>query len=310
MHRCLAACLGFFIFVPVQAQAPTAEQKQATAAWLRSMQKDTGGLAGDDGKDATVTTTSAAIRALRYFGGSVPNPAACERFLASRHDSAGGYRILSGATFRENKQLVTAHGIIALAELKKDPDANTADLEFLADYAQSPEEIRSAAAAFEAVYGGTVKFPVFDRWLAEIQKTQNSDGTFGADDSKAVDTATGVITTLRLGGEIADKEAIVQMLRDAQRPDGGWGEPGSEGSDLNTTERIVRAFAMLKAKPDVAACQRFVASCRNENGSYKLRLVAPPMQQGPGQMRRQINVDAVTCTYLAGSINHFLEAMK
>jgi prenyltransferase beta subunit len=310
MRRLVAAVLGIVVVLPVRAQTPTPEQKQATVTWLRSMQKAGSGFAGDEGKDATVATTTAAVQALRHFGGTVPDPAGCAKFLAARRDPFGGYRILSTSTSRENRMVVTAQGVIAMSELKKDPDANSADLAFLADYAGTNEEIRMAAAAFEAVYGGTVKFPVFDKWLAQIQKSQNDDGTFGAGDSKANDTATGAVTVLRLGGQLANKDAIIQVLKDAQRPDGGFSEPGAEGSDLATTYRIMRALAMLKAKPDEAACRKFVASCRNDNGSYKLRLTAPPAQQGRGQMRPQPNIDAVMSTYFAGAINHWLDAMK
>ena len=309
MRRWLTSIGVLFICFPVQAQPPTPEQKQATVTWLKALQKENGGFASDEGKDATVAATSAAVRALRYFGGSVPNPTACEKFLAGRHDPLGGYRIITTASSRENRQIVTAQGIIALSELRKAPDANLADLEFLADYAEAPDEIRMAAAAFEAVYGGTVKFPVFDKWLAKIVKHRNADGTFGAGDSQAIDTAGGVITTLRLGGQIENKDAIVQVLKDAQRPDGGWGEPGAEGSDLAITYRIMRALAMLKAKPDVQACQKFVASCRSDNGSYKLRAVSSSTQEGRGA-RSPSNVDAVTSTYFAVAINHWLEAMK
>src|SRR5262249_62376594 len=103
MRRLVAALLGLVVISPVRAQTPTPEQKQATVTWLRSMQKAGGGFAGEDGKDATVATTAAAVPALRYFGGAVPDPAACMKFLAARRDPLGGYRIISSSTFRENR---------------------------------------------------------------------------------------------------------------------------------------------------------------------------------------------------------------
>jgi hypothetical protein len=52
---------------------------------------------------------------------------------------------------------------------------------------------------------------------------------------------------------------------------------------------------MLKAKPDIAACQGFIAKCRNQDGSYGTQ---------PGQP------GTVSGTYYAGIILHWLEEMK
>jgi hypothetical protein len=60
-------------------------------------------------------------------------------------------------------------------------------------------------------------------------------------------------------------------LRAGQRADGGFGKDDS-GSDLETTYRAMRAFAMLKCRPphpDRVAV--FVASCRNADHGYGLR---------------------------------------
>ena len=45
------------------------------------------------------------------------------------------------------------------------------------------------------------------------------------------------------------KAAIVAALRAGQGPDGGWSE-GDGPSDLGTSYRIMRAFFMMKEKPD------------------------------------------------------------
>jgi hypothetical protein len=57
----------------------------------------------------------------------------------------------------------------------------------------------------------------------------------------------------------------------------------------------MRAFHMLKEKPDVVTLTRFIASCRNADGSYSV---------APGQNGN------VSATYFAGIILHWLEGMK
>jgi prenyltransferase beta subunit len=274
------------------------------------MQKENGGFAGDDGKETNVAPTSAAIRAIKYLGGEIPNPGACEKFILSKREPSGGYRtqIKINERILENKVHMTAVAVMALVELKKDPETISRETDFLIDYAKDFEEIRIAAAALEAVYGGQIKFPIADRWIGAIQQAQNADGSWGAADGRARDTASAVVTILRLGGKIADKEAILEVLKSGQRSDGGWGKLAAPGSDLETTYRVMRAFAMLKGKPDTAACHAFVAKCRRENGSYKPYVYET--SQGPGGGQGPPPPDSVSNTYFATVISHWLETMK
>jgi hypothetical protein len=108
---------------------------------------------------------------------------------------------------------------------------------------------------------------------------------------------------------------IVPVLKDAQRPDGGWAatdhlppEPGSAEkkdekaekkeekaekaeekkpeakpapSDLETTYRVMRALHMSKAAPkDVAKLRAFVASCRHADGGYSVKAGGKPNVAG------------------------------
>ena len=68
--------LGLVVWLaPALAQAPTAEQKKATVAYVQSLQKENGGFAADRRPDspATLPATSSALRALKYFGGELKN---------------------------------------------------------------------------------------------------------------------------------------------------------------------------------------------------------------------------------------------
>jgi hypothetical protein len=153
------------------------------------------------------------------------------------------------------------------------------------------------------------------------QPKVNSDGTYGEGANLSRDTAGSVVTYLRLRAAtsrlssdkleeitkalLADgdqknplrpenKETILKTLRAGQRPDGGWSKDGG-GSDLETTYRVMRAFWMLQAKPDIAACRQFVAKCRNADGSYS----AQPGQPG-----------TVGATFFAAIVSHWLDELN
>jgi hypothetical protein len=313
MYRCLILLVGLIVVPAAVGEGPTAGEKQTTVAWLKSLQKENGGFAGDTGKEASLRATISALRAIKFFGGEVPNPQKCEQFLLSERDPSGGFRRPDKRS-AESKVTLTALGVMALAELNKDPEALIIDIDYLLDYASTQDEIRIATAALDSVYAGSIRFPVFDRWLREIQKARNPDGSWGVGGDRARVTAATTVTLLRLGGPLDKKEEILQTLKSGQRSDGGWGSGAGEGSDLASTYVVMRAFVVLKAKPDVAACQAFVAKCRNENGSYKLQLgggqrpdmATPQAQRGPAREPP----DAVTCTYHAAAITHWLETLK
>jgi hypothetical protein len=85
----------------------------------------------------------------------------------------------------------------------------------------------------------------------------------------ARDTGGAVCAVLRLGGKVEKTDDVLRVLNEGQRPDGGFGKAGAEGSDLESSYRIARAFHMLKTKPRGAGRLReFIARCRNEDGGY------------------------------------------
>src|SRR5262249_25134971 len=119
----------------------------------------------------------------------------------------------------------------------------------------------------------------------------NADGSYG---KSAADTARAVVTCLRLNAQPSDRAGALKALRAAQNSDGGFGAPGA-GSDLATSYPVMRAFSMLKEKPDLARVRAFVAHCRNPDGGYGA---------SPGQP------SAVTATYYAGIILHWIEELE
>src|SRR5260370_27511155 len=87
---CTAVCLA-----PARGQSPEAIKQ--TVAYVRSLQTKEGGFlpARPDPKSnrlvrPTLRATSAAIRALKYFGGELPDREACARFVAACLDKVSG----------------------------------------------------------------------------------------------------------------------------------------------------------------------------------------------------------------------------
>jgi prenyltransferase beta subunit len=277
--------------VCVPARAQSAADKEATVAYLQKLQAKEGGFLLTASADRpSLRATNGALRALKYFGGTVPDREACARFVKSCFDrETGGFADMPGGKPDVNS---TAVGIMAVIELKLPtaPPLTDAVLRYLGEHTRTFEEIRIAAAAVEAL---GKRPPQADRWLAEILKGRHDNGTYGQGAGLARATGGATVAVLRLGGKVDDPKAVLDALDRGQRPDGGFGEEGGAGSDLATTYRVVRCYHMLKARPKAAdRCRDFIARCRNQDGGYGV---------SPGQP------SSVSGTYYAGIVLHWLE---
>jgi hypothetical protein len=184
----------------------------------------------------------------------------------------------------------TAVGILALVELKLplDPYRESA-IRYLTDHVKSFEDIRIAAAGLEAM-GDRPR--AAERWLEQIAKLRQADGSYGMGDGAARATGGAVVAVLRLGGKVEHSEQVLRVLKAGQRADGGFGKDQAKTSDLETGYRVMRAFVMLKDKPRADPLRSFVAQCRNRDGGYGL---------APGEP------SSVAATYFASIILHWLE---
>ncbi|OAI41447.1 hypothetical protein AYO40_03045 [Planctomycetaceae bacterium SCGC AG-212-D15] len=300
MVRTSACIVGALLGLPILALGQTAEEKKATVAYLRSLQvegKEGGFVSRPPGRDGkkevpTLRATSAAIRALKYFGGEMPREQAARFFVAKcRDEKSGGFR---PGLDPEGKPDVynTAVGLMAVDELKMPRDAfNPGGVKFLVENAKNFEEIRIAVAGLEATGPG---MPLqAGEWIKQLQKMQNADGTFGKGDGAARDTGGAIVALLRMGVKPEKPENVLKVMRAGQRKDGGFGQAGADTSDLETTYRIMRAFHMLKAKPaEPDKVRDFIAKCRAKDGGYGV---------APGQPSN------VGGTYFAGIILHWLD---
>jgi prenyltransferase beta subunit len=277
------------------ARGQTAAEKKATVAYLRALQTKKGGFLAmkltpqnEQRNQPSLRATTAALRALRYFGGNLPDKKAARKFVLSCLDrKTHGFADVPGRS--EATPIVAAIGLMAMVELKLPIGKGMRTITFLEANANSFEEIRMAAAAFETIQQQSKEANV---WMQQIYSMHNEKGTYGKGTSVARDTAGSIVTILRLGGKVPNRAVVLTALKEGQRKDGGFGKADSDGSDLETCYRVVRAFVMLKEKPaNVPALRKFMASCRNTDGGYGIT---------PGQPS---NVGA---TYFAGIILHWL----
>lgn len=293
----IVAALVFLAPNFVRAQAPMAEERAKTIEYLLSLQRPGGAFAAEVKSDSPVSvgSTSAAVRALKYMGGSTPNMEGCRQYVASCQDSStGGVGPAPGAAATTG---TTAIGVLAMAEIgtpAKDIERALLYLESTVDEQAPFEDVRIAAAAYEAAKSAAVERKAPAAWLAVLQMMRNADGTFGAGVNYARETGGATAAWLRLTGSIDKQDAILKIIRDAQLPSGGWGKDGKP-ADLEATYRIMRCFYMLKAEPNREAALRFVASCRNADGSYGMQPGAP---------------GSLGATYFASIIIHWLEGTQ
>lgn len=259
-------------FVPFPLIAETVDAKKQTIAFLESLQQPDGGFiaAPPEVKSGTapkssLRATSAAVRAIKYLGGEVPNADKALQFVKACYSPETG--AFADTPKGKTDVTVTAVGMMAAAELQKEPGLDLSVV-FLAKNAKTFEERRLAVAGMEAAK----KFdPAIKEWFVEIEKTRNTDGTYGKGEGQARESGGVAAMVLRSGGmfSVDHRKAIVAALQAGQRSDGGFGKEESKTSDGETTYRVMRAFHLLGEKPkDVKKLSSFLASCRNKDGGY------------------------------------------
>jgi hypothetical protein len=288
--------LTFFAFlvVPMPLFAQTAAEKKATIQFLASLQQPDGGFIAapiDPRLDQTpipsLRATSAAVRAIQYLGGEVPNREKALTFVENcRNVESGAFGDTTGGT---KDVPTTAIGMMAMAALQKEPDLDKS-VKYVAVNAKTFEERRLAVAGMEAAK----KFdPVIKEWIAEIAKEREASGGYGKD---AREIGGYVAMILRSGDALSasDRRRVLVALHygDGQLPDGGYGKADAKASDGETTYRVMRAIHLLKEKPkNVEMLRKFLASCRNKDGGYGVLLGQPSTVSG---------------TYYAAVISHWL----
>jgi prenyltransferase beta subunit len=291
----VVCCVAVLALASAAARGQAPVDRAGTLKFLKSLEVRDGGYApGPPAAGATaepsLSATTSALRATKYFGGTVQNSEAHARFVTRCYDAkAGSFSDRPGGTPTVNTTVV---GVLAAAELGIPPDRfREGAFRYLGEHAKTFEDLRIAAAAVEALQ---TRPPQADQWLREVAKLRKADGTYGQGDGAARLTGSAVPLVLRLGGQVEDRDAVLRVLKAGQRSDGGFGQGDKAGSDLGTTYRVMRAFKMLNARPDDPVKLRaYVATCRNQDGGYGV---------ATGQL------STASGTYFAGIVLHWLDA--
>ncbi len=292
----LRISLCILLLLPAVVRSQPADKE--TVKFIQSLQNGDGGFLPapqdprlDQAPRSGLRATTAANRALEYFGGELPNKEKVVKYVASCFDEkSGGFADVPQGT---PAVVATAIGLMAIVELDmpRKPYQEPATA-FLIKNVANFEDARIAVAGFEAVK----KHPpeeVIRKWLEYTSGLANKDGTYGKGDGKTRDTGSVVAMKLRMGLAVEGTDALEAALFNGQREDGAFGKAGARGSDLETTYRVVRAIHMLKGNPkDVAKLREFIGKCRNKDGGYGM---------APGQP------STVAGTYFAGIIYHWLK---
>ena len=255
--------IGLGPFPATSARGAASEDPAATARFVAAFQNHDGGFAARMGEKSSLSATSSGVRTLKNVGGSIPDVLACLSYLRSCFDrESGGFAPTPGG---KPDVRTTAVALMAVAEMKIVDDAMIEGaIGFFGKNARTFEDIRIAVAGLEAVDKSSPDFP---RWIAQVEADRNSDGTWGKGADRYRDTGGAAVALLRMGVALDKKDAVLDVLKAGQRPDGAWSK-GDADSDLEPTYRIMRAFFMLKEAPDLETLRGYIARCRQSDGGY------------------------------------------
>src|SRR5207253_1165541 len=178
-----------------------------TIAYVQKLQTPSGGFTStipstNDRPMPSLRATSAGVRALHYLGGAAPDKEAAVKFVERCWDEkSGGF---SDTPQGKTDVFTTAVGLLAVNVLKMPADKyGPGAVKYLADNAKGFEEIRITAAGLESL---KMKSPSAKEWLDEVTKMQNADGSFGKGPGQARATGGSMVTILRLGGDVPNRD--------------------------------------------------------------------------------------------------------
>jgi prenyltransferase beta subunit len=282
--------LSLVVFIPSIAFAQTPEEKAASLKYLTGLQQASGSFKSDAKGGPSLRATSASVRAIKYLGGELANPAQVKAYVLSCYDPPTGGFAEAG---EKPTVLVTCIGIMAAVELGIPESKFPMAIDFLETEAKSFEDVRIGAAAIESL---KAKPKWLDKWNVVANKQLNNDGTAGKGDNRARDTASVAAMKLRLGFPVVNKDKIFQMIRTNQGDDGGWKKDGAKTSDQETTYRVMRAMMLAKERPkNTFKLGEFLKSCRNADGGCGVAPGEPSSASG---------------TYYYAIVSKWLEAKK
>ena len=233
------------------------------------MQTDNGGFVSErwsDGELAkpTLRTTRTALRAYRLLGGKPPNRDKIIALLENCYDKrSGGFSSEPG---RVPDPISTSVALLIFGELELPVEPYLErGLKYMNDNTSGFEQVRMIAASLDELHRSV---PNAHKWLTEIDRTRNRDGSFGVGPGLARTTALNLVAEMRLGAR-PETTRVLSVLEDGRRADGGYGGDKPGDSDLEACYRIVRLYHRMGIRPsDPEKLSHFIDSCRNDDGGY------------------------------------------
>ncbi|MFT3879736.1 MAG: hypothetical protein QM703_08755 [Gemmatales bacterium] len=293
----LILLFSFPLFPAVQIESKT------TIDYLHRCRHADGGYGNTTA--STLSATSAALRALKHFGGQAEELARTKEYVWSCFQKANGqFADQPGGT---PNYRTTASGVMAVVAMgEKFSPADLSRIQVTLLKSDQPEEVRLGAAAIETLMldGQLGKVP--SEWqpllVRVFKKDRQPDGTYGQGPAKARTTAGYTAAFLRLGYPVAEKEKILELLKESQHVTGGWtNEQGQP--DLEASYRVMRCLFLMRCKDRVLLdrCEKFVASCKQSDGGYGIT----PSSGSGGK-----SVSSISGTYFCGSMLHWIEELR
>lgn len=260
----LLAALALALPCATVAPAQAVDPSSPATAFVAARQNPDGGFAEQPASPSSLGSTTAAVRILRYEGGSIPDPLKCIAYVESCFDEAtGGFGPAPGQPPTVG---TTASGLMAIGELSiDDPGKVDAAIRYLEHNASQFPDIRIAVAGLEAVGKKSDKFA---DWTRLIEGMRGDEPTWGEGASAAFDTGGATAALLRMGVQPDHRQEIIEAMAAGRGADGGWSEGSRPGSTLGATYRVMRAFFMLGHAPNLDRLRAFVDSCAGPGGAY------------------------------------------
>lgn len=241
-----------------------------TAETVLALQNEDGGFGAEKGGASTISTTNSAIRILKHTGSVIPDPVMATRFVKScfvpGENGTGSFAQSPGG---KPDLITTCIAMLAWGDLQMEHGTEVpAALKYLVENAKEYEQVRLSIAAFEAV--GLKDEAAFEKWEKQYEAMANPDGTFGSGDNAAMMTGGTIAAFLRMGLPVHEARRILatEVIRKAQKADGGWSSRAGDTGDLGTSYRVMRAMFMMKQLPDTGKLREFIANRRTESGLY------------------------------------------
>lgn len=297
----LVFLISFSLFTVTQTEG------KSTVEYIHQCRHADGGYGNTTA--SSLSSTSAALRALKHFGGTPEDLTRTKEYVWSCFQKATGqFADQPGGTPNYRSTASGVMAVVAMGEKFSPVDLSRIQVTLLKS--DQPEEVRLGAAAIETLMldGQLNKVP--SEWqpllVRVFKKDHQQDGTYGQGPGKARTTAGYTAAFLRLGYPVAEKQAILELLKKSQHFTGGWTNEQGQ-ADLEASYRVMRCLYLMRCKdPEVLnRCEKFINACKQSNGGYGIAQFTAGFVE-----KKPTSVSTISGTYFCGSMLHWIEELR